>query len=204
VNVSTPDGINFRLEAVNSDDDNLIDQLDNARVAYVINTERTPVSSGGFANTAIHLVADLRSEPAQVAQSGREALSALGKLVSLGLREAANHGHVGVTPANPQSQEQLTTCLIQLQVVVEALSDVVSQQQLVIQEMQRAHGVAPVVENSIVGNATDRERFVLSALAAILLEVADQPDVKPHSSDSYLPEHLIADAIAALKPYGAP
>jgi len=51
---------------------------------------------------------------------------------------------------------------------------------------------------------TERERIVLSALAAILLEVADHPDVKPHSTDSYLPDHLIADAMAALQPYGAP
>lgn len=51
---------------------------------------------------------------------------------------------------------------------------------------------------------SDRERILLAALAAILLEVGDHPDIKPHSSDSYLPDHLIADAVKALQPYGWP
>jgi len=51
---------------------------------------------------------------------------------------------------------------------------------------------------------TERERRLLAALAAILLEVCDNPKVKPHSSHSYLPDHLIADAIQALQPYGWP
>lgn len=51
---------------------------------------------------------------------------------------------------------------------------------------------------------SDRERKVLAALAAILFEVGEHPDLKPHSSDSYLPEHLILDALEALKPYGWP
>ena len=51
---------------------------------------------------------------------------------------------------------------------------------------------------------SDRERIVLAALAAILLEVGEIPDIKPHSSDSYLQDHLILDAIEALKPYGWP
>lgn len=51
---------------------------------------------------------------------------------------------------------------------------------------------------------SDRERELLAAMAAILLEVCDNPEVKPHSSDSYLPDHLIADAIQALQPYGWP
>ena len=151
MNVSTPDGINFRLEAVNSDEDRLLDQLDNARAAYVTNTERTPLNWGGAANTAIHLVVDMRSKPALAAQAGRQALSALGQLVSLGLREAADHGHVGTAPANPETQEQLAASLIQLQAMVEALRDVVSQQKIVINEMQRAHVDALyVVETAFV------------------------------------------------------
>lgn len=51
---------------------------------------------------------------------------------------------------------------------------------------------------------SDRERVVLAALAAILLEVCDHPEVKPHSVDSYLPDHLITDAIDAFKGYGWP
>ncbi|MCK9212856.1 MAG: hypothetical protein M0P52_00045 [Rhodoferax sp.] len=43
---------------------------------------------------------------------------------------------------------------------------------------------------------------MLAALAAILLEVCDHPAVTPHSADSYLPDHLITDAIDALKAYG--
>lgn len=51
---------------------------------------------------------------------------------------------------------------------------------------------------------SDRERILLAALAAILLEVSGHPEVKPYSSDSYLPDHLIADAVQALQPYGWP
>jgi hypothetical protein len=51
---------------------------------------------------------------------------------------------------------------------------------------------------------SDRERNLLAVLAAILLEVHDNPEVKPHSSDSYLPDHLIADAFQALQPYVCP
>ena len=153
MNVTTQNGV-FRLEATSGADDALIDQLDNARAAYVLNTERTPLSRGGQANTAIHLVADAQCAQALAAQSGREALGALGKLISLGLRESANHGHVGVAPANPQAQEQLATRLIHLQGMVDALCDVVSQQKLVVQEMQRSHVESPlVVETAIVQGA---------------------------------------------------
>lgn len=51
---------------------------------------------------------------------------------------------------------------------------------------------------------TRRERGLLAAMAAILLETGDSPELKPFSADSYLPEHLIADAVDALKPYGWP
>lgn len=49
---------------------------------------------------------------------------------------------------------------------------------------------------------TDREAALLAALAAILLETADNPELTPYSSDSYLPEHLLTGAVEALKPYG--
>ena len=49
---------------------------------------------------------------------------------------------------------------------------------------------------------TDRERMVLAVLAAILLEVCDHQPT--HSADSYLPDHLIIDAIEAFKGYGWP
>ena len=51
---------------------------------------------------------------------------------------------------------------------------------------------------------TDRERELLAAMADILLDVCDNQQVKPHSSDSYLPSHLIANAVKALQPYGWP
>jgi len=51
---------------------------------------------------------------------------------------------------------------------------------------------------------SNRERELLAAMAEILLEVCDDPKVKPHSSDSYLPVHLIANAVRALQAYGWP
>lgn len=49
---------------------------------------------------------------------------------------------------------------------------------------------------------TERERCLVDALAAILRETGDYPEVKPISSDSYLPPNLIDAAKQALKPYG--
>lgn len=68
------------------------------------------------------------------------------------------------------------------------------------------HGESLIVDEVVnVADMPERERYLLSALAAILLETADTPGlIKPYSFDSYLPEHLIADAVKALKPYGWP
>jgi len=45
---------------------------------------------------------------------------------------------------------------------------------------------------------TDRERILIAALGAIVLEVSGQPESRPYSADSYLPAHLIDGAIQAL------
>lgn len=50
-------------------------------------------------------------------------------------------------------------------------------------------------------NITDRERALLSALAAIICEAADYPDRQPQSSDSYLPDEFILAGVEALSLY---
>lgn len=48
---------------------------------------------------------------------------------------------------------------------------------------------------------SDRERALLSALAAIVLETVDYPGKHPYSADSYLPVELISPAVDALGLY---
>lgn len=59
-------------------------------------------------------------------------------------------------------------------------------------------GVQSVPQIVIV---SDRERALLSALAAIICEAADYPDRQPQSSDSYLPDEFIAAGVEALSLY---
>ena len=53
----------------------------------------------------------------------------------------------------------------------------------------------------VITAISDRERALLSALAAIICEAADYPDRKPQSSDSYLPDEFIAAGVEALSLY---
>lgn len=50
---------------------------------------------------------------------------------------------------------------------------------------------------------SDAERDLIAAMRAIVLEVADESTVQPYSFDSYLPQHLVDSAQAALSMYGA-
>jgi hypothetical protein len=151
VQITTADGKTFTLTRETEIDHQLLDQLEGARSAYVIDVQRTTQPGGGFATDAVSVVVDRLSEPALVAQSGRQALSALGQLFSLGLGEAAQHGHVSTTATNPQAQEQLASSLVQLQMMLQALRDVVVKQEIVVQKISCAHG-SPlfVAENAIV------------------------------------------------------
>lgn len=65
------------------------------------------VSIHGFHwnNTVVTLEVSATGKAALEAKAARECLSAFGKLVSLGLTEAARHGHVITNTANPQPQE---------------------------------------------------------------------------------------------------
>ena len=149
--VTTQDGKQFRLESETHGDQLLLDRLDGARTGHVTHTERKPQGGlSGFENHAVTLMADRNSEPALVSQSGRQALSALGQLFSLGLSEAANHGHIGTAATHPQAQEQLAASLVQLQVMLQALRDVVSKQEIMLKEVNSAHGEPLVVETAIL------------------------------------------------------
>lgn len=56
--------------------------------------------------------------------------------------------------------------------------------------------------NNITGAVSTRERALLDALQAIVMETMDCPIDHPISNDSYLPEKLIGQAQAALACYG--
>ena len=150
--VTTQDGKQFRLESETHADQLLLDRLDSVRTAHAGHTERKPHQNarGGFENHAVTLMVDRSSEPALVSQSGRQALSALGQLFSLGLSEAANHGHIGTAATHPQAQEQLAASLVQLQVMLQALRDVVIKQEIVVKEISSAHGNPLAVETAIL------------------------------------------------------
>lgn len=150
--VTTQDGKQFRLESETHGDQLLLDRLDGARTAYVTHTERTPhqEARSGFENHAVILMVDHSSKQALISQAGRQALSALGQLFSLGLSEAANHGHIGTAATHPQAQEQLAASLVQLQVMLQALRDVVSKQEIMLKEVNSAHGEPLVVETAIL------------------------------------------------------
>ena len=97
MNVSTTNGKIFTLRSETEADQQLLDQLDNVRQAFVIGLRRTANADGGYAIELVEIEADRQGKLALEAQSGRQALSALGQLVSLGLREAAHHRHVSTS-----------------------------------------------------------------------------------------------------------
>lgn len=49
---------------------------------------------------------------------------------------------------------------------------------------------------------SQRERFLITILQAIVLETMGYPPVRPKSADSYLPPHYLAIAQEALALYG--
>ena len=137
--VSTADGKTFTLTRETNTDHQLLDALDLNRHISVESIARVSDERGGQQNKSVTLCINRNSQESIRADAGREVLSALGQLIRLGLREAAQNGLVGTAPTNPQPQEQLSTCLVQLQVMVQALGEVVRKQEVVIEEMRSAH-----------------------------------------------------------------
>lgn len=148
--ITTTDGKTFTLRRETDADKQLLESLDLANQAHVIDVLRTTSNGSAFITEAVVIEVSRHGEHALKAQSGRQALSALGQLVSLGLREAAHHGHVSATPTHPQAQEQLTALLVQIQMVLESLRNIVSKQELMLQKMNCPHNTPTVVETAIV------------------------------------------------------
>mgnify|MGYP000887867943 CR=1 FL=1 len=139
--VNTTDGKSFTLTGENENDRAFLDALDIAGTPpVVVMMFRTKdAASRAYINTGAQLLID-RTQPQSVrSDAASQALGALGKLFSLGLREAAQDGHVGPSAANPQPQIQATASLVELNSVLHALRDVIVQQELVLQKMVRAH-----------------------------------------------------------------
>lgn len=137
----------FAGEPVSQD---LIDALNLNGTIELVRMVRKPNPAGaGWHNHGAMLRVDRCSPRALEAYAGRQAISALRQLFCLGLGESAGDGHISADAANPQAQEQLAASLEKLQLVVQTLGEVVSQQGAVLQKMQCAHG-ASVGETAIV------------------------------------------------------
>ena len=148
--ITYPYGTRFTVTPENEADQALIDALDFERTVHVIDVLRSPSASGGYVADCVTLEVSRASPAALEAQTGREALRALRKVISPGLGEPAGHRHVGANAANPQAQEQLTAHLEKLEFMLQALGEVISQQGAVLKEMNRAHSASASSENAIV------------------------------------------------------
>lgn len=151
MNVTTyPCGTRFTFTPENEYDQELIDALDFERTVHVIDVLRSPGASGGYAADCVTLEVSRASPAALEAQTGREALRALRKVISLGLGEPAGHRHVGANAANPQPQKEPAASLEKLDLMLKALGEVICQQGAVLKEMNRAHSASASSENAIV------------------------------------------------------
>lgn len=146
----TAENTTFLLFAGEPVTQDLIDALNLNGTIELVRMVRKPNPAGaGWHNSGAMLRVDRCSPRALEAYAGRKAISALRELFYLGLGESAGDGHISADAANPQAQEQLAASLEKLQLVVQALGEVVSQQGAVLQKMQCAHG-ASVGETAIV------------------------------------------------------
>ena len=143
-------GTRFTVTPDNEADQALIDALDFERTVHVIDVMRSPSASGGYVADCVTLEVSRASPAALEAQTGREALRALRKVISLGLGEPAGHRHVGANAANPQPQKELAASLEKLDLMLKALGEVICQQGAVLKEMNRAHSASASSENAIV------------------------------------------------------
>ena len=144
---TTTDGKSFTLTAETVADYALIDALDMHGMhlrCTLVGRPLIAATGGGSVSSMATLEIDPKSPQSTRAEAGRQALRSLGNLIGLGLTEAAKHGHISPAPTQPQAKEELPASLVQLQVMLQALGDVVLQQKAMLKEMRSAHS-APVV-----------------------------------------------------------
>jgi hypothetical protein len=152
---SSQDGKSFQLTAETEADQAFIDALHHPGTANIFCSgfSRVRANDGpGYAIVGATLVVDHNSPQSRRVDAGRQALSALGQLVRLGLAEAAQHRHISAAPTDPQAQEQLAASLEKLQVVCESLGGAVHQCELMLKKVQSAH-VGPQNETKVTNVA---------------------------------------------------
>lgn len=140
--VSVAQGNLFTLECENNADQALMDALDHYRAVEALSFERQPSKTirGAFENHRAR-VAPMRRPPAalRASDASGQALRALGQIVSLALSEATQHRHVGPDATDPKAQEPFAPCLVQLQLVAQALREVVVKLEPMLQKVVSAH-----------------------------------------------------------------
>lgn len=89
----------------------------------------------------IGMVIDVDSSGARAlrAKAGSQALSAIGDLVRLGFRQAAQDGHISANTTDPQTQEALAAGLVELKLMLQTVGEMVVKQEAAIKEVRRAH-----------------------------------------------------------------
>jgi hypothetical protein len=130
--VSSQDGKTFTLKVEREEDHALVDALFLDNHVHVapdgrVLSERD--AKGGRSLIGISLCVDPQSPRALRDKAASQALSALGQLLNLGLREAADDGLVFGTPIDPEFQKKLSADLKQLKVVADTLALAVRQLQ---------------------------------------------------------------------------
>ncbi|MET3517823.1 hypothetical protein ABIC63_005628 [Pseudacidovorax sp. 1753] len=133
--VHTADGRWFALQAETEVDHALLDAIDTA--AHRVHVVRLLRKAGQ--NDAVVLSADHTDPRALKAEADRKTARAIGQLLRLGLRQSAFDGHSSADATNPQSQEELTARLEQLQLMLDSRPFSVGEQKPVLKEVKCAH-----------------------------------------------------------------
>ena len=140
----------FYLVGESNSDFEFLDALDHKRqFLRVVGMARQPADSG-FSNNGATLHFDLNGPESRRRDAAGKAVSALSQLLNLILTEPAQHSHASTPATNPQAQEQLTAGLIQLQIVGQALGEIVSQCELMLKKVQCAHVDSPSSSKHII------------------------------------------------------
>lgn len=140
--VSVAHGNLFTLECENTADRALLDALDHHRAVEALSFERQPSTTirGAVENHRANVAPIRRPHSAlRTSDASGQVLRALGQIVSLALGEATQHRHVGPSATDPKAQEQFAACLVQLQLVAQALREVVVKLEPMFQKVVSAH-----------------------------------------------------------------
>jgi hypothetical protein len=133
----------FQLTAESEADRALLDaiHLDGAHALHAADWRHTP-QDGGLALTGVTLQIDRKHPAALERETGRQLLRAVRECFRLGLGENALHGHIGLQPANPDTQHKLAAQLDQFELVLQALRAAVGHTEAVRQEVDSTHSDA--------------------------------------------------------------